>query len=123
MPDRAGSTRSPTRTGLASALRRLGELCGFLESFLGGPVSLLRVFHRLPGIFVRGQVVFFAVMRRSNKVRVRREVVKLSRSPMRVLGHDFLLFPAHNSTSSAGNRTSVRLLTCGPEEPGAWLDR
>lgn len=40
------------------------------------------MFHRLPGLFVPGQVILFAVMHGSRPVRVCRHFVKLRRSLM-----------------------------------------
>jgi len=49
--------------------------------------SLPRMFHRLFGLIVPGKMVAFAVTRRRSPMRVRRLLVKLSRSLMRIVRH------------------------------------
>ena len=56
-------------------------------SFLCELVSLDGVFQGLPGMFVCGLVVFFAVMRRGDTVCVCGEIVELCSSLMRVFWH------------------------------------
>jgi hypothetical protein len=55
--------------------------------FLCELVSLGGVLQGLPGIFVSGHMVFFTVMRSSNTMCVRGQIVKLCGSLMRVFGH------------------------------------
>ena len=57
----------------------MGLLCEFVG--LGG------MFHGLPRKFVRGQMVFFVVMRSGRPVCVRGQIVKLRGSLMRILWH------------------------------------
>ncbi len=56
-------------------------------SFLCELISLGGVFHGLPGKFVPGLMVFFAVVRRGNTVCVRGEIVVLRGFLVRVFWH------------------------------------
>jgi hypothetical protein len=55
--------------------------------FLGHLESLLRVFHRLPGLLVRAQVIAFSVLRGGGAVRVRSHLVKFSSSLVPIVCH------------------------------------
>jgi len=66
----------------------LGVHGGLLEGFLRLLVRLGRVFHRLLGVLVPGLVIFLAVMRRGNAMRVRGKLVHLSGSLVRIVCHE-----------------------------------
>ena len=59
-------------------------------SFLRKLVGLGGVFQGLPGILVPGHMVFFAVVRGGNPVRVRGEIVELGGSLVHVFWHIFV---------------------------------
>jgi hypothetical protein len=60
---------------------------GLPKGFLRKLVSLSGVFHRQPGLLVRGQVVFLAMMRGRNAVCMRREFVEFRGSLVRIIRH------------------------------------
>jgi hypothetical protein len=64
-------------------------------SFLRQLVSLVGIFHRLPGIFVPGLMVPFVVVRCGNAVRVSGEIVKLCSALMRIVCHVLFSRPAN----------------------------
>lgn len=74
---------------------------GFLVRFLRVPEGFGRVFHRLLGVFVPGQMIFFAVMSGGRAVSVCRQFVKLGGSLMGVLWHSV-------SFQGMANRRSLR---------------
>ena len=63
----------------------MGFLCE-LESLAG-------MFECLPGVLVSGLVIFLAMMRRGNAVRVRCEIVELRGSLMHVFWHMLFVSP------------------------------
>jgi len=66
----------------------LGEHGGLLEGFLRLLERLGRVFHGLLGVLVPGLVIFLAVMRRGNAMRVGGKLVHLSGSLVRIFCHE-----------------------------------
>lgn len=61
---------------------------GLFKRRLRGLERLARMFHRLSGKFVRGQMIFLAMMRRRSAMSVRGEFMKFRRALMRIVGHD-----------------------------------
>jgi len=96
-------TQQEAATEASAFLRSLaaGKHGGLFEGFLGLPVGLGRMFHRLLGVLVSGLVIFLAVMRRGGAVRVRGLLVKLSGSLMRIVCHE-ILRSAHLTVALCG---------------------
>jgi hypothetical protein len=84
--------------------------CGFLVRFLRGSEGFGRVLHRLLGVFVSGQMIFFAVMNGGRAVSVCRQFVKLGGSLMGVLWHSVSFQRMANRRSLGKSATpSIRL--------------
>lgn len=73
------------RVGLLGLVLRRRR--GLFERRLRSLKRLARVFQRLPGKFVRGQMVFLAVMRSRNAMSVRCEFMKFRCALMRIVRH------------------------------------
>ena len=80
-------------------------LLGFLMGFLGSPKGFGSVLQGLPGMFVAGQVIFFAVMYGCRAVSMRRHFVKLSGSLVGIPWHNI----SFQKKSVAGGRRARTL--------------
>jgi hypothetical protein len=80
-------TSRPALRGFPIGRAGLGGAFRFAVGVLRKLVSLDGVFHGLTGILMSRLVIFFAVMRRGNSVRVRGQIMVLRRSLVRVFGH------------------------------------
>jgi len=69
----------------------------FLVCVLGGLMRLERILHGLLGVFVSGEVIFFAMMYRGRAMRVRCLFVKFGGALMRIVWHDESFLAQANS--------------------------
>jgi hypothetical protein len=85
-------TQQEAATETSAFFRSLsaGKHGGLFKGFLGLPVGLGRMFHRLLGVLVSGLVIFLAVADGGSTVSVSRKFVELSGSHVRIVWHDRL---------------------------------
>jgi hypothetical protein len=108
------------RAGTSAFLFVLGEHGGLLEGFLRFAEGFRGVFHGLLGVLVARLMIFLAVVRGGDAMRVRGQLVKFRCSNVPVSGHDFSRTAGTTVTIHASDvhgdhacRREVPALGCG----------